>query len=66
MPGVRLKDGDPIERALRIFKKQVEKAGIISDLKKHKHYEKPSVRRKKKAMAARKRRLKQIRKMQGL
>ena len=34
MPGVRLKDGDAIERALKIFKKQVEKAGIIGDLKK--------------------------------
>jgi small subunit ribosomal protein S21 len=66
MPGVRLRDGDPIEKALRIFKKQVEKAGIISDLKKHKHYEKPSVRLKKKAMAARKRRLKQMRKMAGM
>lgn len=63
MPGVRLKDGDAIERALKIFKKQVEKAGIIGDLKKKQHYEKPSIRLKKKSIAARKRRIKQMRKL---
>ena len=63
MPGVRLKDGDAIERALKIFKKQVEKAGIIGDLKKKQQYEKPSIRLKKKSIAARKRRIKQMRKM---
>ena len=57
MPGVRLKDGDALERALKIFKKQVEKAGIIGDLKKKQHYEKPSIRLKKKSIAARKRRI---------
>ena len=30
MPGVRLKDGDNVERALKALKKQVEKAGTIS------------------------------------
>ena len=63
MPGVRLRDGDALERALKIFKKQVEKAGIIGDLKKKQHYEKPSIRLKKKSIAARKRRVKQMRKM---
>lgn len=63
MPGVRLKDGDALERALKIFKKQVEKAGIIGDLKKKQQYEKPSIRLKKKSIAARKRRIKQMRKM---
>jgi len=63
MPGVRVKDGEPIERALKIFKKQVEKAGIMSELRKRQHYEKPSVKRKKKAAAARKRLVKQQRKM---
>ena len=55
MPGVRVKEGEPIERAIRRFKKQCEKAGILSELRKREHYEKPSVRRKKKALAARKR-----------
>jgi small subunit ribosomal protein S21 len=63
MPGVKVRDGEPIEKILRIFKKQVEKAGIIGDIKKYQHYEKPSIRLKKKSIAARKRRLKQMRKM---
>ena len=62
MPGVKVRDGEPVERALKIFKKQVEKAGIIADIRKIEFYEKPSIRLKKKALAARKRRLKQIRK----
>lgn len=62
MPGVRVKDGDNIERALKILKKQVEKAGTISELKKRQHYEKPSIKRKKKQAAARKRLIKQLRK----
>ena len=45
------------EVAIRRFKKQCEKAGILAELRKREHYEKPSVRRKKKAMAARKRAL---------
>ena len=55
MPGVRVKEGEPIESAIRRFKKQCEKAGILSELRKREHYEKPSIRRKKKALAARKR-----------
>ena len=55
MPGVKVKEGEPIESAIRRFKKQCEKAGILSELRKREHYEKPSVHRKKKALAARKR-----------
>ncbi len=62
MPGVR-NHGDSIDKMLRIFKKQVEKAGIIGDLKKRSEYEKPSIKRKKKSIAARKRHLKQMRKL---
>ena len=47
----------------RRFKKQVEKAGILSEMKKRQHFEKPSVMRKKKKAAARKRLLKKMRKM---
>jgi len=57
MAGVRVKDSEPIESAIRRFKKQCEKAGILQELKKREHYEKPSVRRKRKAIAARKRAL---------
>jgi small subunit ribosomal protein S21 len=62
MPGLRVRDNESIERLLKAFKKQVEKSGILADLKKHQHYEKPSIRRKKKSIAARKRALKQARK----
>ena len=48
MPGILLDDSDNFEIALRRFKKQVEKAGILSELKKRQHYEKPSVQEKKK------------------
>ena len=45
-------DDENFERALRRFKKKCEKAGILSDLRKHRHYEKPSERRKRKMNAA--------------
>ena len=55
MAGVRVRDGEPFESALRRFKKAVEKAGVLSEIRKREHYEKPSVKAKKKAIAARKR-----------
>lgn len=63
LPGVYLDDNDNFDIALRRFKKQVEKAGILSELKKRQHYEKPSVQRKKKKAAAKKRLAKKIRKI---
>ena len=53
---VRVAPGESIESALRRFKKATQKAGILAEAPKHEHYEKPSVRRKKKSAAARKRR----------
>jgi small subunit ribosomal protein S21 len=64
LPGIYLNESDEnFDIALRRFKKQVEKAGILSELKKRQHYEKPSVMRKKKKAAARKRLLKKMRKI---
>lgn len=54
MPVVRVPESDSFENALKKFKKQCEREGILSEIKKREHYEKPSVRRKKKALAARK------------
>lgn len=54
MPGVKIKQNESLENALRRFKKQCEKASILSEIKKREYYERPSVRRKKKMMAARK------------
>jgi len=53
MSEVVIHDDESFERALRRFKKKCEKAGILSDLRKHRHYEKPSERRKRKMDAAR-------------
>lgn len=60
MPGVRVKENEPIESAIRRFKKQCEKAGILSELRKREHFEKPSVRKKKKMLAAKKRYLRRL------
>ena len=54
MPFVRVRETQSFENALKKFKKQCEKEGILSEIKKREHYEKPSVRKKKKAIAARK------------
>lgn len=62
MPGVRVKEGESFEQALRRFKKQCEKAGIYSEIRRRAHYEKPSVRRKRKMLAARKKMVKALRK----
>ena len=62
MTGVRVKEGESFENALKRFKKQCEKAGILSEIRKREHYEKPSVKKKKKMMAAKKRAVKKFRK----
>ena len=53
---IRVAEGEPIEVALKRFKKKIQRAGILSELRRRKHYEKPSVRRKRKMALARKRR----------
>jgi small subunit ribosomal protein S21 len=55
---VRIRDGEAFEQAFRRFKKSCEKSGLLTELKKREHFEKPSVRKKKKSISARKRALK--------
>ena len=64
MSNVRVRDGESFESAVRRFKRSCEKAGILSELRKREHYEKPSVRKKKKMLAARKRALKKTRRVE--
>ena len=64
MPGVIIREQETFERAMKRFKKACEKAGIISEMKKHQHYEKPSERKKRKINSARRKRLK-LEKMLG-
>lgn len=55
MAEIRLKENESLDSALRRFKRSCQKAGVLSEIRKREHYEKPSVRRKKKSEAARKR-----------
>ncbi len=57
MPEVRVGDNESIESALKRFKKKIQKAGILSEIKRRERYEKPCVKRKRKSEAARKRRV---------
>lgn len=57
MPGVKVKEGESFESALKRFKKKCEKAGILADVRKHQYFEKPSERKKRKANAARRKML---------
>ena len=50
-----VRKNESIEDALRRFKRTVSKSGTIKEARKREYYEKPSVRRKKKSEAARKR-----------
>lgn len=56
MSEVRVRKDESLDSALRRFKRQCQRSGVLSEARKHEHYEKPSVKRKKKAEAARKKR----------
>jgi small subunit ribosomal protein S21 len=56
MAEVKVGKTESLDKALKRFKKQCARSGILSDARRREHYEKPSVKRKKKAEAARKRR----------
>ena len=58
MAEVRVKENESLDSALRRFKRQCARSGVLSELRKREQYEKPSVKRKKKSEAARKRKFK--------
>ena len=58
MSEIRIKDNESLESALRRFKRQCAKSGVLAEVRKREHYEKPTVKRKKKSEAARKRKFK--------
>ena len=60
MPIVQIRDDESFEGALRRFKRKVEKAGILTELRKRQFFEKPSVKRKRKAVSARKKMLRKM------
>jgi small subunit ribosomal protein S21 len=58
MSEIRVKENESLDSALKRFKRQCAKAGVLAEVRKREHYEKPSVRRKKKSEASRKRKFK--------
>ncbi|MCX7710325.1 MAG: 30S ribosomal protein S21 [Clostridia bacterium] len=58
MSEIRVKENESLDSALKRFKRQCAKAGVRAEVRKREHYEKPSVKRKKKSEAARKRKFK--------
>lgn len=58
MSEVWIKDNESLDSALRRFKRQCARSGVLAEVRKREHYEKPSVKRKKKSEAARKRKFK--------
>lgn len=51
---IRVKDSENFEAALRRFKKEVQQSGVLSEMRRREHYEKPSVKKKMKLLAAKK------------
>ena len=60
MPVVSVRDEEHFENALRRFKRKCEKSGVLTELKKRQYYEKPSVKRKRKEMQARKKMMRKL------
>ncbi len=58
MSEIRIKDNESLDSALRRFKRSCARSGVLAEIRKREHYEKPSVKRKKKSEAARKRKFK--------
>ena len=56
MPDVRMRKGESIDGALRRFKRECERDGVLTEIKKREHYEKPSEKRKRLAQQSEKRR----------
>jgi small subunit ribosomal protein S21 len=55
---IQVGKNETLDAALRRFKRSCQKSGVLADVRKHEHYDKPSVKKKKKSEAARKRKFK--------
>ena len=53
MTEIKLKKGEPVEKALRRLKKKIDREGVLTENRGHRHYEKPSERRRRKMKVAR-------------
>ncbi len=59
MNGIYVREDEPFEKAIRRFTKTCERAGILSDVKKYRHFEKPSEERKRRLNAAKRKRIRE-------
>ena len=59
MPSIRVKENESFDIAIRRFRRACERAGVLTDVRRHEFYEKPTQVRKRKAAAAVKRSQKQ-------
>ena len=57
---IRLEEGDSVERALKTFRRKVQKEGLFSELRRRRHYLKPSAARVLKAQLARRRKRRKL------
>ncbi|MDD5557691.1 MAG: 30S ribosomal protein S21 [bacterium] len=55
MPKVTLRPNESVEKALKRLKKKIDKEGILKQVKRHRHYEKPSQKRRRKSQEAHRR-----------
>jgi len=60
LPLVHVREDESFENAMRRFKRKCEKSGVLTELKKRQHFEKPSVKRKRKQIQARKKMLRKL------
>lgn len=65
MPGIKVGQDEPVEMAIKRFRKQVERGGVISECRRREAFEKPSVAKKRKEAAARKRLMKRLRRIRA-
>lgn len=65
MPGIRVKENEPFDIAIRRFRRACEKAGVLTEVRRREFYEKPTTVRKRKAAAAVKRHIKRMAKTQS-
>lgn len=61
MPEVRVGENEGLETALKRFKREIQREGILKEIKKREYYEKPSEKKKKKLQAARKKESQRLR-----
>ncbi len=61
MVGIKVRDNESIEEALRRFKRECERDGVMQEIKKREYYESPSVKRKKKMAEARRKMRRRVR-----